>query len=75
MKGTKAAGRVRGKTGTLRGAYQLVGYIPAAGRYVPFVILTSTTVANRERVRSFQDAVVEKMIEALDREPVSASRK
>lgn len=68
---TIVEGRVRGKTGTLTGSYQLVGYIPkqAGSRveYVPFVILTSTSARNRDKVRKFQDALVVKMAETIGR--------
>lgn len=70
MKNTTAAGNVRGKTGTLSGAYQLVGFIPkmrgTVTEYVPFVILTATTVRNRDLVRRFQDAVVVKMFDTVN---------
>lgn len=71
MERTLVAGRVRAKTGTLTGSYQLVGYIPkqagARVEYIPFVILTSTSARNREKVRRFQDALVVKMAEAIGR--------
>lgn len=71
MRNTSAAGKVRGKTGTLNGSYQLVGFVPrqAGGKteYVPFVILTSTTGRNRDLVRRFQDAVVAKMSDSVAR--------
>lgn len=72
---TSAAGKVRGKTGTLSGAYQLVGYIPkkvgGQTEYVPFVILTSTHIRNRDKVRKFQDALVVKIVESVDRREVA----
>lgn len=72
MLDTKAEGRVRAKTGTLRGSYQLVGYIPKTRgtntEYVPFVILTSTAEKNRDRVRRFQDALVAGMADAVEKE-------
>lgn len=71
MRGTPAAGNVRGKTGTLSGSYQLIGFIPkgtgASVEYVPFVILTSTTARNRGLVRKFQDAIVAKMYESVNK--------
>ncbi len=73
MKQTVAAGKVRGKTGTLTGSYQLAGYIPkqrgAQTEYVPFVILTSAGGRDRGLVRQFQDAVVVEMAAAIAREP------
>jgi D-alanyl-D-alanine carboxypeptidase/D-alanyl-D-alanine-endopeptidase (penicillin-binding protein 4) len=75
MDKTSASGKVRGKTGTLSGAYQLVGYVPkkvgGQTEYIPFVILTSTNVGNREKVRKFQDALVVKIAESVDRREVS----
>ena len=72
MRNTTAAGKVHGKTGTLSGAYQLVGFIPKVREnnteYIPFVILTSTTVRNRDLIRRFQDAVVVKMYDAVANE-------
>lgn len=72
MKNTIAAGQVRAKTGTLKGSYQLVGFLPhrrgAQTDYIPFVILTSTTENNRGVVRQFQDALVVKMMESLKTE-------
>lgn len=71
MNKTVADGKVRGKTGTLSGAYQLVGYVPKQiggnTEYIPFVILTSTSVRNRDKVRKFQDALVVKITEAVNR--------
>jgi D-alanyl-D-alanine carboxypeptidase/D-alanyl-D-alanine-endopeptidase (penicillin-binding protein 4) len=71
MNKTAATGKVRGKTGTLSGAYQLVGYVPkkvgGQTEYIPFVILTSTNVRNREKVRKFQDALVVKIAESVER--------
>lgn len=70
MRETVADGRVRAKTGTLKGSYQLVGFIPRTRggtvEYVPFVILTSTTVSNRNKIQRFQDALVVKMTETLN---------
>lgn len=71
MKSTSAAGKVRGKTGTLSGSYQLVGYVPkrvgSHTEYIPFVILTSTTARNRDKVRKFQDALVVKIADSVRR--------
>ncbi len=73
MKQTVAEGKVRAKTGTLTGSYQLVGYIPKARgssvEYVPFVILTSTVARERATVRKFQDALVVEMMTAVLKEP------
>lgn len=73
MKQTIAEGKVRGKTGTLTGSYQLVGYLPKARganvEYIPFVILTSTVARERGVVRKFQDALVVEMMAAVSKEP------
>lgn len=73
MTRTIAKGEVRAKTGTLAGAYQLAGYIPRRDsvtreitEFVPFVILSSTTEANRYRVRLFQDNLVVKLVELVN---------
>lgn len=72
MKGTNAQGVVRAKTGTLRGAYQLAGFVPRLGaegeviEYVPFVILSAATEANRMRVRAFQDQLVARLMDVVN---------
>jgi D-alanyl-D-alanine carboxypeptidase/D-alanyl-D-alanine-endopeptidase (penicillin-binding protein 4) len=43
MKGTPAEGKLRAKTGTLDGVYNLAGYVPRGNGFVPFVIYTRTT--------------------------------
>ncbi len=71
-KGTHAAGVVRGKTGTLTGAYQLVGYIPDlddngnATDYIPFVVLSSGKAADEAAVLRFQDAVVARLMDLVN---------
>lgn len=49
MKGTAAEGVLRGKTGTLDGVYNLVGYLKSSSKYEAFVILSSTKRINRKR--------------------------
>lgn len=73
---TRAYNQVRAKTGTLEGAYQLAGYIPkwadrngepsAVTSHVPFVILTSTTPAERHKARRQQDELVLKIFDAIN---------
>jgi hypothetical protein len=51
---------LRGKTGTISGAYQLSGFVPKLqdGRevdYIPFVFLTDTTPSQRVAARRTQD--------------------
>lgn len=69
MRGSAADGVVFAKTGTLSGSYQLAGYIASASgdEYVPFVILTDTTVGNKGRVREFQDILVAKIANSVRR--------
>jgi D-alanyl-D-alanine carboxypeptidase/D-alanyl-D-alanine-endopeptidase (penicillin-binding protein 4) len=55
MKGTAAAGRLRGKTGTLDGVYNLAGYVPDAGGFTPFVVLTRTTSSLSGAARAAED--------------------
>jgi D-alanyl-D-alanine carboxypeptidase/D-alanyl-D-alanine-endopeptidase (penicillin-binding protein 4) len=79
MVGTKAAGIVRAKTGTLRGSYQLAGYVPRIKdgeitEYVPFVILSAATPENRVRVRNFQDQLVVKLMDAINPGRVTLAR-
>lgn len=61
MKGTAAENALRAKTGTLRGVYNLSGFVPrfeasgAIGGFVPFVILTKTESAHKAEARAAQD--------------------
>ncbi len=61
MKGTAAAGVLRGKTGTLNGVYNLSGYVPRlaadgnVAEYVPFVMLTRTTVDEADAAHAAED--------------------
>jgi D-alanyl-D-alanine carboxypeptidase len=57
MKGTAAEGQLRGKTGTLRGVYNLAGYLPTDTGYVPFVVLTKTTPDFKFEARAAADRV------------------
>jgi D-alanyl-D-alanine carboxypeptidase/D-alanyl-D-alanine-endopeptidase (penicillin-binding protein 4) len=72
MRGTRAQDSVRAKTGTVKGAYQLAGYVPrlapdgAIKGYVPFVILSAATETNRKRVHAFQDQLVVRMMELIN---------
>jgi D-alanyl-D-alanine carboxypeptidase/D-alanyl-D-alanine-endopeptidase (penicillin-binding protein 4) len=71
MKGTPAENVLRGKTGTLDGAYNLSGYVPrfdSSGRlveYVPFVILTSTTVDGAAAAIHAEDEIGVELAELL----------
>jgi len=55
MKGTSAEGKLRGKTGTLNGVYNLAGFMPNSKSLAPFVVYTKTTVANRGIARGTAD--------------------
>jgi serine-type D-Ala-D-Ala carboxypeptidase/endopeptidase (penicillin-binding protein 4) len=57
MKGTPAMGVLRAKTGTLDGVYNLSGYVPVSGGFVPFVLLSSTTPDLENAARSAEDRV------------------
>ena len=73
MRGTAAQGLVHGKTGTVRGAYQLVGYVPrklpgGAREYVPFVILSAAIPSSIWAVHGFQDQVVARLAAQISRQ-------
>ena len=72
MKGTAAQGVVHGKTGTVTGAYQLVGYVPrklanGTSDYVPFVILSAATPSGVWAVHGFQDQLVARLAAQIAR--------
>jgi D-alanyl-D-alanine carboxypeptidase/D-alanyl-D-alanine-endopeptidase (penicillin-binding protein 4) len=72
MRGNAAGHLVRAKTGTLKGAYQLAGYIPrlaadgSVAEYVPFVLLTATTPKNQGAARAFQDKLLGELAEQIN---------
>jgi D-alanyl-D-alanine carboxypeptidase/D-alanyl-D-alanine-endopeptidase (penicillin-binding protein 4) len=61
MKGTAADGRLRGKTGTLDGVYNLAGFVPGRNGYEPFLLLTKTTTAQSATARAAADRVGAKL--------------
>lgn len=73
--GASPAGKlVRAKTGTLKGAYQLAGYIPKLGadgititEYIPFVLLTATTPKNQGSARAFQDKLLGELADQINK--------
>lgn len=72
MKGSAAEGILRAKTGTLRGVYNLSGFVPkltaegAAPEFVPFVILSKTEAANKQVARDAQDRVGAALVRAVN---------
>lgn len=73
MGGSLAAGTVRAKTGTLKGCYQLAGYIPRLNdkgdiiEYVPFVILSATTPNQSGGARGFQDRLLAELAAQINK--------
>jgi D-alanyl-D-alanine carboxypeptidase len=69
MLASPATGRIRAKTGTLDGNYQLAGYVEKTGasgpEYHPFVILTQTGVRSGAYCRTTQDQVLATLVETI----------
>ena len=57
MEGSRAAGRCRGKTGTINGVSNLSGYCKSGGRLIAFSLLMNG-VSNYDSARSIQDRMV-----------------
>ncbi|OFZ18980.1 MAG: D-alanyl-D-alanine carboxypeptidase/D-alanyl-D-alanine-endopeptidase [Bdellovibrionales bacterium GWB1_55_8] len=73
MRGTSAEGILRAKTGTLRGSYNLAGYVPrfdsvsgAIVEFVPFVVLAETSPENRLVARAAQDRLGAALVTAVN---------
>ncbi len=65
MKNSPAAGRLRAKTGTLNGVFNLSGYVPEGADFVPFVILATGNPSLKNTARDAQDRVGAKLAEFL----------
>lgn len=61
MKGTAAESRLRGKTGTLDGVYNLAGFVPGKDGFEPFLVLTKTTTSQSGTARAAADRVGAKL--------------
>ena len=72
MKGTAAEGVLRAKTGTLRGIYNLSGFVPrfdavgAPVEHVPFVVLTRADPRFRQDARGTQDRLGAALVEVVN---------
>ncbi len=68
LKRAPVRGVVRAKTGTVRGSYQLAGYVPKYGpgnnvpELVPFSILSQTTPSRRFQVKSIHESVLMRLV-------------
>ncbi len=82
LKSSNTRGIVRAKTGTLRGSYQLAGYMPqfnpdgTAKTFVPFVILTSTPEGFGQKVFGLQEKILVRLGQLINPTlpPVNARR-
>lgn len=74
MRGWRAQGRVRAKTGTLTGVSALSGYAETdGGERLIFAMIMNGFSCDRDRVRRIQDEVCEALVE-LEREAVGSER-
>lgn len=70
MRGTRAEGRVLAKTGTMSGVSGLAGYVTRPGREpLVVVMLINGFVGSARSVQGLQDAVLEALVQALDKTP------
>ncbi len=75
MNNTSAVGRVRAKTGTLNGSYQLAGYVPkyaadgtTVEAYIPFVILSAVDAGKRFNVFKLQSELAVSLLKLVNPE-------
>ena len=66
MKETVAKGKLRAKTGTLDGVYNLAGYVPSSRGYMPFVVISATKVQFRQEARAAADRIGVQMAKNSD---------
>lgn len=72
LKSSATKGLVRAKTGTLRGSYQLAGYMPqmnpdgSVKSFVPFVILTAAPDGYGARVFKVQEKILVRLSQLLN---------
>lgn len=67
MRGTAAQGVLRAKTGTLRGVYNLSGYVPSLNKndFVPFVMLSRTSFEKKQATRDLEDQLGVQLTELI----------
>ena len=63
MKGSKAAGNVRAKTGTISGVSAICGYVASAEReMLAFAIILNNYTGSRAAAETVQDRAMERLV-------------